>query len=36
MINAWFLLPALFIGAVGGYIAAALAFTAKRSDENTH
>jgi len=32
MISAWWLLPALFIGAAGGYIAAAMCF-AGREDE---
>jgi len=29
MIDAWWLLPALLIGAAGGYIAAALCFAGK-------
>lgn len=29
MINAWWILPALLIGAAGGYMAAALTFAGK-------
>jgi len=33
MISAWWLLPAIWMGAAGGYIAAAMLFTARNADE---